>query len=147
MIQMEQWNGFEGRLWKEEVNVRDFIQNNYKPYDGDASFLAGPTESTRLLWEEPKKLQKEERAKNGVLDMDTDVVSTLTSHGPGYINESLKDREQVVGLQTDKPLKRAFMPFGGIRMAEEACTCNAIRPARYFTNFLLNIILPTIRGI
>ena len=139
MIQMEQWNGFEGRLWKEEVNVRDFIQNNYKPYDGDASFLAGPTESTRLLWEELKKLQKEERAKNGVLDMDTDVVSTLTSHGPGYINESLKDREQVVGLQTDKPLKRAFMPFGGIRMAEEACTCNGYTPSpvlhKFFTEY------------
>ena len=135
MIQMEQWNGFEGRLWKEEVNVRDFIQNNYKPYDGDASFLAGPTESTRLLWEELKKLQKEERAKNGVLDMDTDVVSTLTSHGPGYINESLKDREQVVGLQTDKPLKRAFMPFGGIRMAEEACTCNGYTPSPVLDKF------------
>lgn len=139
MIQMEQWNGFEGRLWKEEVNVRDFIQNNYKPYDGDASFLARPTESTRLLWEELKKLQKEERAKNGVLDMDTDVVSTLTSHGPGYINESLKDREQVVGLQTDKPLKRAFMPFGGIRMAEEACTCNGYTPSpvlhKFFTEY------------
>ena len=139
MIQMEQWNGFEGRLWKEEVNVRDFIQNNYKPYNGDASFLAGPTESTRLLWEELKKLQKEERAKNGVLDMDTDVVSTLTSHGPGYINESLKDREQVVGLQTDKPLKRAFMPFGGIRMAEEACTCNGYTPSpilhKFFTEY------------
>ena len=117
----------------------DFIQNNYKPYDGDASFLAGPTESTRLLWEELKKLQKEERAKNGVLDMDTDVVSTLTSHGPGYINESLKDREQVVGLQTDKPLKRAFMPFGGIRMAEEACTCNGYTPSpvlhKFFTEY------------
>ena len=139
MIQMKQWNGFEGRLWREEVNVRDFIQNNYKPYDGDASFLAGPTESTRLLWEELKKLQKEERAKNGVLDMDTDVVSTLTSHGPGYINESLKDREQVVGLQTDKPLKRAFMPFGGIRMAEEACTCNGYTPSpvlhKFFTEY------------
>ena len=139
MIQMEQWNGFEGRLWREEVNVRDFIQNNYKPYDGDASFLAGPTASTRLLWEELKKLQKEERAKNGVLDMDTDVVSTLTSHGPGYINESLKDREQVVGLQTDKPLKRAFMPFGGIRMAEEACTCNGYTPSpvlhKFFTEY------------
>ena len=139
MIQMEQWNGFEGRLWKEEVNVRDFIQNNYKPYNGDASFLAGPTESTRLLWEELKKLQKEERAKNGVLDMDTDVISTLTSHGPGYINESLKDREQVVGLQTDKPLKRAFMPFGGIRMAEEACTCNGYTPSpilhKFFTEY------------
>ena len=139
MIQMEQWNGFEGRLWREEVNVRDFIQNNYKPYGGDASFLAGPTESTRLLWEELQKLQKEERAKNGVLDMDTDVVSTLTSHSPGYISETLKDREQVVGLQTEKPLKRAFMPFGGIRMAEEACTCNGYTPSpvlhKFFTEY------------
>ena len=139
MMQMEQWNGFEGRLWREEVNVRDFIQNNYKPYGGDASFLAGPTESTRLLWEELQKLQKEERAKNGVLDMDTDVVSTLTSHSPGYISETLKDREQVVGLQTEKPLKRAFMPFGGIRMAEEACTCNGYTPSpvlhKFFTEY------------
>lgn len=139
MMQMEQWNGFEGRLWKEEVNVRNFIQNNYKPYEGDASFLAGPTESTQLLWQELKNLQKQERDKNGVLDMDTDIVSTLTSHGPGYINEEWKDREQIVGLQTDKPLKRAFMPFGGIRMAEEACTCNGYTPSpvlhKFFTEY------------
>lgn len=139
MMQMEQWIGFEGRLWKEEVNVRNFIQNNYKPYEGDASFLAGPTESTQLLWQELKNLQKQERDKNGVLDMDTDIVSTLTSHGPGYINEEWKDREQIVGLQTDKPLKRAFMPFGGIRMAEEACTCNGYTPSpvlhKFFTEY------------
>lgn len=139
MMQMEQWIGFEGRLWKEEVNVRNFIQNNYKPYEGDGSFLAGPTESTQLLWQELKNLQKQERDKNGVLDMDTDIVSTLTSHGPGYINEEWKDREQIVGLQTDKPLKRAFMPFGGIRMAEEACTCNGYTPSpvlhKFFTEY------------
>ena len=122
MMQKTQWNGFEGRLWREEINVRDFIQHNYAPYEGDASFLEGPADSTRLLWNELQKLQKEERAKGGVLDMDTDIVSTITSHGPGYISQALKDQEKVVGLQTDKPLKRAFMPFGGIRMAEEACT-------------------------
>ena len=87
MTQFEQWNGFEGRLWKEEINVRDFIQKNYKPYEGDESFLAGPTEATNKLWGILQKLQKEERAKGGVLDMDTDVVATLTSHGPGYICE------------------------------------------------------------
>ncbi len=129
MIDFAQWEGFEGRLWKEEVNTRDFIQKNYKPYDGDESFLAGPTEATDKLWGALQKLQKEERAKGGVLDMDTEIVSTLTSHKPGYIDESLKDLEQVVGLQTDKPLKRAFMPFGGIKMAEQACTTNGYTPA------------------
>ncbi|MBS4786405.1 MAG: formate C-acetyltransferase [Clostridiales bacterium] len=128
MTVKEQWKGFEGRLWKEEINVRDFIQKNYKPYDGDESFLAGPTEATNKLWSELQKLQKEERAKGGVLDMDTHVVSTLTSHGPGYINEELKDLEKIVGLQTDKPLKRAFMPFGGIKMAEEACSTYGYTP-------------------
>ena len=122
MLEKTQWEGFEGRLWKEELNVRDFIQNNYKPYDGDEKFLAGPTEATDKLWGALQKLQKEERAKGGVLDMDTDIVSSLTSHGPGYIDESLKDLEQVVGIQTDKPLKRAFMPYGGIQMAEKALT-------------------------
>ena len=122
MLNKDQWEGFEGRLWKEELNVRDFIQNNYKPYDGDEKFLAGPTEATDKLWGALQKLQKEERAKGGVLDMDTDIVSSLTSHGPGYIDESLKDLEKVVGLQTDKPLKRAFMPYGGIQMAEKALT-------------------------
>ena len=128
MMQKTQWNGFEGRLWREEINVRDFIQHNYAPYEGDASFLEGPADSTRLLWDELQKLQKEERAKGGVLDMDTDIVSTITSHGPGYISQALKDQEKVVGLQTDKPLKRAFMPFGGIRMAEEACTTYGYTP-------------------
>lgn len=129
MIDFTQWEGFEGRLWKEEVNTRDFIQKNYKPYDGDESFLAGPTEATDKLWGALQKLQKEERAKGGVLDMDTEIVSTLTSHNPGYIDESMKELEQVVGLQTDKPLKRAFMPFGGIRMAEQACTTNGYTPS------------------
>ena len=129
MTNYEQWNGFEGRLWREEINVRDFIQKNYTPYDGDESFLAGPTRATDLLWGELSKLQKEERARGGVLDMDTDIVSTLTSHGPGYISEQYKDLEKVVGLQTDKPLKRAFMPFGGIKMAEEACTTYGYTPA------------------
>ena len=121
MKQFEQWEGFEGRIWKEEVNVRDFIQKNYQPYDGDSSFLVGPTEATNKLWQVVQGLHKEERAKGGVLDMETHVVSGLTAYGPGYISEELKDEEKVVGLQTDKPLKRAFMPFGGIKMAEQAC--------------------------
>ena len=112
-VNFDQWEGFDGHLWKEEVNVRDFIQHNYTQYDGDESFLAGPTEATDKLWGELQKLQKEERAKGGVLDMETEVVSGLTAYGPGYINEEMKDLEQVVGLQTDKPLKRAFMPYGG----------------------------------
>lgn len=124
-----QWEGFEGRLWKEGIDVRDFIQNNYKPYDGDESFLEGPTEATNKLWAKLQELQKEERAKGGVLDMDTDVVSSLTSHGAGYISEELKDLEQVVGLQTDKPLKRAFMPYGGIRMAEQSCQMYGYQPS------------------
>lgn len=123
------WEGFEGTKWKDEVNVRDFIQKNYTPYDGNEDFLASPSEATNLLWEELKALQKEERAKGGVLDMETEVVSSLTSYGPGYINEDLKDLEAIVGLQTDKPLKRAFMPFGGIRMAEEACRTYGYEPS------------------
>ena len=121
MVEMKEWDGFEGRLWKEEINVRQFIQDNYTPYDGNEEFLAGPTEATNKLWDALQKLQKEERAKGGVLDMETKVVSGLTSYGPGYIDESLKDLEKVVGLQTDKPLKRAFMPYGGIKMAVQAC--------------------------
>ena len=123
------WEGFEGTKWKDEVNVRDFIQKIYTPYDGNVDFLASPSEATNLLWEELKALQKEERAKGGVLDMETEVVSSLTSYGPGYINEDLKDLEAIVGLQTDKPLKRAFMPFGGIRMAEEACRTYGYEPS------------------
>ena len=128
MVNFEQWNDFEGRTWKEEVNVRDFIQKNYKPYDGDEKFLEDPTENTNKLWDMLQKLQKEERAKGGVLDMDTEIVSTLTSHKPGYIGEDTKDIEKVVGLQTDKPLKRAFMPFGGIKMAEQACQTYGYTP-------------------
>ena len=124
-----QWEGFEGRIWKEEVNVRDFIQKNYRPYEGDSSFLAGPTEATNKLWGALQQLQKEERAKNGVLDMETEVVSSLTAYGPGYIKEDLKDLEKIVGLQTDKPLKRAFMPYGGIKMAEQACTTYGYTPS------------------
>ena len=114
------WRGFKGEKWTDDVDVREFIQKNYTPYDGDESFLAGPTEATDKLWGKVQELQKEERAKGGVLDCETEVVSSLTAYGPGYIDESLKDLEQVVGLQTDKPLKRAFMPYGGIKMAEEA---------------------------
>ena len=128
MLQKEQWQGFNGRIWREEVNLREFIQDNYTPYDGDASFLEGPTEATNALWDELQKLQKAERDKGGVLDMDTEIVSSLTSHKPGYISEALKEKEQIVGLQTDKPLKRAFMPFGGIRTAEEACTTYGYTP-------------------
>ena len=120
MIEMKEWDGFEGRLWKEEINVRQFIQDNYTPYDGDESFLADPTDATNKLWDALQKLQKEERAKGGVLDMETEVVTGITAYGPGYIDESLKDLEQIVGLQTDKPLTRAFMPYGGIKMAVQA---------------------------
>ena len=120
MIEMKEWDGFEGRLWKEEINVRQFIQDNYTLYDGDESFLADPTDATNKLWDALQKLQKEERAKGGVLDMETEVVTGITAYGPGYIDESLKDLEQIVGLQTDKPLKRAFMPYGGIKMAVQA---------------------------
>ena len=121
MYHFDQWNGFFGSQWKEEVNVRDFIQANYTPYDGDECFLAGPTDATNKLWAALQLLQKEERAKGGVLDMDTHIVSSITSHGPGYISAELKGLEKVVGLQTDKPLKRAFMPYGGIKMAVESC--------------------------
>ena len=128
MVQREQWLGFQGRIWKEEINTRDFIQNNYTPYTGDGAFLAGPTEATDMLWTLLQKLQKEERAKGGVLDMDTQIISGLTSHAPGYLSEETKELEKVVGLQTDKPLKRAFMPFGGIKMAEEACITHGYEP-------------------
>lgn len=123
-----QWDGFSGEVWKDHIDVRDFIQNNYTQYDGDESFLAGPTEATNKLWGRLQELQKEERANRGVLDMETDIVSSLTSYGPGYIDESMKDLEQVVGLQTDKPLKRAFMPFGGITMAEQSCKMYGYEP-------------------
>ena len=135
----EAWTGFKGGRWQDEINVRDFIQKNYTPYDGDKSFLQGPTEATNKLWAELQELQKREIAKGGVLDMDTDVVSTLTSHAAGYIADETKDLEKIVGLQTDKPLKRAFMPFGGIKMAEESCKNYGYTPSaelhHIFTDF------------
>ena len=116
-----EWTGFTGGKWEKEINVRDFIQKNYTPYDGDESFLAGPTEATKTLWAQVMDLSAQEREHGGVLDMDTKVVSTITSHGPGYLN---KDLETIVGFQTDKPFKRALMPYGGIRMAQKACSDN-----------------------
>ena len=114
MSEYEGWAGFKGSKWKESIDVRDFIQTNYTVYEGDESFLAGPTEATKVLWKKVSDLQKEERAKGGVLDMETEVVTSLTAYGAGYIDNNTKDLEKVVGLQTDKPLKRAFMPYGGI---------------------------------
>ena len=128
MTDFKQWNGFKGSKWRDDISTRDFIQDNYTPYNGDEAFLEGPTEATNKLWGRLQELQKEERANNGVLDMDTDIVTGINSHKPGYIDESLKDLEKVVGLQTDKPLKRAFMPFGGIKMAEEACSTYGYTP-------------------
>ena len=121
MREYEGWNGFEGGTWVREVNVRSFIKHNYTPYDGDDSFLAGPTKATLELWDQVLELSKQEREKGGVLDMDTKVISTITSHAPGYLD---KDKEKIVGFQTDKPFKRALMPNGGIRMAEKACSDN-----------------------
>ena len=129
MAKFEQWEGFQGKNWVNSVDVRDFIQCNYTSYDGDETFLEGPTEATDKLWGKLQELQKEERAKGGVLDMETEVVSGITAYGPGYIDESMKDLEAVVGLQTDKPLKRAFMPYGGIKMAEKACTTHGYTPS------------------
>ena len=129
MAKFEQWEGFQGKNWVNSVDVRDFIQCNHTPYDGDETFLEGPTEATDKLWGKLQELQKEERAKGGVLDMETEVVSGITAYGPGYIDESMKDLEAVVGLQTDKPLKRAFMPYGGIKMAEKACTTHGYTPS------------------
>lgn len=111
------WDGFQGKTWRTEVNVRDFIQNNYKEYKGDASFLEGPTQATEELWDQVMELTREERDAGGVLDMDTKTVSTITSHGAGYLD---KDKEKIVGVQTDEPFKRSFQPFGGIRMSEAA---------------------------
>ena len=125
----EAWRGFKGTKWTEEVNVRDFIQNNYTPYDGDESFLTGPTEATNKLWGRLQELQKEERSKGGVLDMETDIVSSMTAYPAAYIDPAMKDLERIVGLQTDKPLKRAFMPYGGIKMAEQACTTYGYQPS------------------
>ncbi len=119
-IEKSAWDGFNGHLWRTEINTRDFIQANYTPYEGDASFLADATEGTNKLWKKLQELQKQERANGGILDMEADVVSAADAYGEAFIDEDLKDLEQIVGLQTDKPLKRAFMPYGGIRMAEEA---------------------------
>ena len=124
----QEWRNFRGSHWTDDVNVRDFIQNNYTQYDGDQSFLAGPTEATDKLWGKVQQLQKQERAQNGVLDMETKVVSGVNAYGPAYIDPEDKDLEKIVGLQTDKPLKRAFMPYGGIKMAEEACTTYGYTP-------------------
>ena len=130
------WEGFVGGEWQEEIDPAEFIRLNYTPYDGDESFLAGATAATTALWTKLQALQKEERAKGGVLDMDTDIVSSITSHAPGYLD---RDLEKIVGLQTDKPLKRAFMPYGGIKMAEEALTTYGYTPNpelhRIFTEF------------
>ncbi len=135
-MRYEQWNGFEGGRWEKEINVSEFIRRNYTPYDGDEKFLAPATEATNKLWGKLQALQKEERAKGGVLDLDTDIVSSITSHPAGYLD---KDLEKIVGLQTDKPLKRAFMPYGGIKMAEEACTTYGYTPSpllhRIFTEY------------
>ena len=128
MTDFEQWKGFEQGKWCDDIDTRDFIQKNYTPYDGDESFLAGPTDATNKLWGTLQELQKQERAKGGVLDMDTHIVTGINAHKPGYIDESMKDLEKIVGLQTDKPLKRAFMPFGGIKMAEEACSTYGYEP-------------------
>ncbi|MBC5742933.1 formate C-acetyltransferase [Lachnospiraceae bacterium MD308] len=119
-MQLE-WTSFKGGVWEKEINVRDFIQKNYTPYEGDESFLAGPTQATKELWEQVLRLSEEEREKGGVLDMDTKIVSGITSHGPGYLD---KDKEKIVGFQTDKPFKRALQPYGGIRMAVKACEDN-----------------------
>ena len=128
MTDFEQWKGFEQGKWCDDIDTRDFIQKNYTPYDGDESFLAGPTDATNKLWGKLQELQKQERAKGGVLDKDTHIVTGINAHKPGYIDESMKDLEKIVGLQTDKPLKRAFMPFGGIKMAEEACSTYGYEP-------------------
>ena len=124
-----EWNGFTEGHWVEDVNVRDFIQRNYTPYDGNADFLEEPTENTQILWDYVQRLQKEERQRGGVLDMETEVVSGINAYPASYIKEELKGLEKVVGLQTDKPLKRAFMPYGGIKMAEQACTTYGYTPS------------------
>ena len=116
-----EWRSFQGGAWETEVNVRDFIQKNYHPYDGDDSFLEGPTQDTTDLWDQVLELSRQEREAGGVLDMDTKIISTITSHGPGYLD---KEKEKIVGFQTDKPFKRALQPYGGIRMAVKACEDN-----------------------
>jgi len=117
----EEWRGFQSGVWEREINTRDFIQKNYSPYEGDESFLTGPTDATKALWEQVLELSKKEREAGGVLDMDTSVISTITSHGPGYLDKTM---EKIVGFQTDKPFKRSLQPYGGIRMAAKACSDN-----------------------
>ena len=119
-----EWRSFQGGAWETEVNVRDFIQKNYHPYDGDDSFLEGPTQDTTDLWDQVLELSRQEREAGGVLDMDTKIISTITSHGPGYLD---KEKEKIVGFQTDKPFKRALQPYGGIRMAIKACEDNGYK--------------------
>ncbi len=136
----QEWRGFKGTAWQSEVNVRDFIQKNYSNYDGDESFLTPASPATETLWGKLKELQKEERAKGGVLDMETEIVSSLTAYGPGYISEDTKELEAVVGLQTDKPLKRAFMPYGGSKMALQALTTNGYEPSEKLKEIFLNYV-------
>jgi formate C-acetyltransferase len=123
-MMIQEWNGFKKGVWENEINVRDFIQKNYTPYDGDDSFLAGPTKATSELWEQVLDLSKKEREAGGVLDMDTKTISTITSHDAGYLD---KDKEKIVGFQTDKPFKRSLQPYGGIRMAKKACEDNGYK--------------------
>ncbi len=143
----EAWEGFEGRLWKLEVNTRDFIQKNYRPYDGDETFLAGPTEATNMLWNKVREYQKAERENGGVLDMETKIVSGLTAYGAGYIDEAHPELEKIVGIQTDKPLKRAFMPFGGIKMAEQACETNGYTPDEELHNIFNEYVTTHNQGV
>ena len=124
----KEWHDFQEGHWTGDVNVRDFIQHNYTEYHGNEDFLSDPTENTQILWDYLKSLQKEERKKGGVLDMETEVVSGINAYPASYMKEEYKNREKVVGLQTDKPLKRAFMPYGGIKMAEQACTTYGYTP-------------------
>ena len=142
-MKVKEWTGFTGGRWVKEINVSDFIRANYTRYDGDESFLAPATEATNKLWDELQKLQKEERAKGGVLDMDTSVVSDITSHAPGYLN---KDLEKIVGLQTDKPLKRAFMPYGELRWLRMLARLMATRLLPIFITFSTLITRRTTRA-
>lgn len=127
-----EWSSFQGGIWEKEIDVRDFIQKNYTPYDGDEAFLCGSTQSTKDLWQQVLALTEEERSKGGVLDMDTSIISTITSHGPGYLD---KEKETIVGFQTDKPFKRALQPYGGIRMAVKACQDNGYQVAPEIVEF------------
>ena len=120
----QEWRSFRSGSWEREINVRNFIQKNYTPYDGNEAFLAGATQNTTDLWEQVMALSRREQASGGVLDMDTKIISTITSHGPGYLD---KEKETIVGFQTDKPFKRSLQPYGGIRMAEKACSDNGYK--------------------